>query len=230
MNHPLTSPVRRVSLSALLGVVVGVLVALVGGPVWGILAGLAVEATAFTVFTWLVLYPASPDITARHARRDTLKPSQEEAVIVAIVVTGMGASALLGFIAPQQGQALAAIVALVGVLMQWFGLHAMYAARYAFEYYDDGPGTLARAEGKADAPEATRAPGGIDFNSNVPPCYKDFLYFSYNLGMTYQVSDTNVSTTQIRVIVMRHCLLSFLFSLIIMATTINIVMGVLTSA
>ncbi len=43
-----------------------------------------------------------------------------------------------------------------------------------------------------------------DFNSEQLPEYRDFFYFSYNLGMTYQVSDTNVSSTRIRSVVLRH--------------------------
>lgn len=83
----------------------------------------------------------------------------------------------------------------------------MYAARYAYLYYTDPV-------------------GGIDFNSEHLPEYRDFFYFSYNLGMTYQVSDTNVSSTRIRSLVLRHCLLSYLFGTLILASAINLVIGV----
>ena len=92
----------------------------------------------------------------------------------------------------------------------WAGLHLTYATRYAHLYY----GT----------PE-----GGIDFNSDDPPAYRDFFYFSYNLGMTYQVSDTGVSSATIRSVVLRHCLLSYVFGTVILATTINLVTGIVTS-
>jgi len=72
------------------------------------------------------------------------------------------------------------------------------------------------------------AAGGIDFNSEEPPSYRDFLYFSYNLGMTYQVSDTNVTSPVVRAIVLRHCLLSYAFGTVILATTINLVVGIAT--
>ncbi len=52
---------------------------------------------------------------------------------------------------------------------------------------------------------------------------------SYNLGMTYQVSDTSVASTQIRSIVLRHCLLSYAFGTVILATTINLVVGIVSS-
>ena len=69
---------------------------------------------------------------------------------------------------------------------------------------------------------------GIDFNSNDPPAFRDFFYFSYNLGMTYQVSDTSVSNQTIRAVVLRHCLLSYVFGTVILATTINLVVGMFT--
>jgi uncharacterized membrane protein len=96
--------------------------------------------------------------------------------------------------------------------MNWGMLHLMYVARYAHRYYTDPV-------------------GGIDFNNpREQPAYRDFFYFSYNLGMTYQVSDTNVSSTAIRAVVLRHCLLSWVFGTVILAATINLVAGVFTRA
>ena len=86
----------------------------------------------------------------------------------------------------------------------------MVTARYAHLYYA-GP------------------VGGIDFNGTEPPAYRDFFYFSYNLGMTYQVSDTNVSSAAIRSVVLRHTLLSYVFGTVILAATINLVAGIVTS-
>ncbi len=103
----------------------------------------------------------------------------------------------------------AAALALCGVFMSWAVLHLMYAGRYAYIYH--------------------RTPGGgIDFNTKEPPRYIDFPYFSYNLGMTYQVSDNNVSTSRMRAVALRHCLLSYLFGASILATTINLVAGIVT--
>lgn len=52
--------------------------------------------------------------------------------------------------------------------------------------------------------------------------------FSYNLGMTFQVSETTVSTTEIRAVVLRHCVLAYLFGTVILAATINLVAGIVT--
>ena len=97
------------------------------------------------------------------------------------------------------------MTALCGVFLAWAALHLMYATRYAYVYYE--------------------ANGGIDFNTDDPPAYRDFFYFSYNLGMTYQVSDTSVSNRTIRAVALRHCLLSYAFGTVILATTINLVAG-----
>ena len=86
----------------------------------------------------------------------------------------------------------------------------MYAARYAHLYY------------------VTCQATGIDFNGPDLPAYRDFLYFSYNLGMTYQVSDTAVTNAAIRSVVLRHTLLSYVFGAVVLASTINLVAGIAT--
>ena len=67
--------------------------------------------------------------------------------------------------------------------------------------------------------------GGIDFNEDDPPAYADFAYLAFTLGMTFQVSDTDLQTKPIRATALRHGLLSYLFGAIILATTINLVAG-----
>jgi uncharacterized membrane protein len=99
-------------------------------------------------------------------------------------------------------------LALVGVATAWGSLHLMYAVRYAHLYYAMAP------------------VGGIDFNGEDEPTFRDFFYFSYNLGMTYQVSDTAVTSPAIRSVVLRHCLLAYLFGAAILATAINLVAGI----
>ena len=68
--------------------------------------------------------------------------------------------------------------------------------------------------------------GGIDFNQERPPQYTDFAYLATSLGMTYQVSDTALQNHGIRAEALKHSLLSYLFGTIILATTINLVVGV----
>jgi uncharacterized membrane protein len=145
----------------------------------------------------------------RNARREDFRPVVEELVVVGAALCGLVAIVTLLLRGGSDKDHAAAATALAGVFMAWAALHLMYATRYAYLYY-------------------TASAGGIDFNSEHPPAYKDFLYFSYNLGMTYQVSDTDVSSPTIRATVLRHSLLSYVFGTSILATTINLVATMVT--
>ncbi|MEV6907874.1 DUF1345 domain-containing protein [Amycolatopsis sp. NPDC051071] len=203
------SAVTRLAVAVIIGAVIGTLVGMVTRGSMGFLAGIAVAAAAFVVAGWTVLWPLDAATTRRNARREDFRPVTEELFIVAAALSGLvSVVGLLVFGDSGSGDATAA-TALGGVFMSWAELHLMYATRYAHLYY-------------------STPTGGIDFNSDDPPSYRDFLYFSYNLGMTYQVSDTAVSSSTIRAVVLRHTLLSYLFGTVILATTINLVAGVVT--
>ena len=65
----------------------------------------------------------------------------------------------------------------------------------------------------------------IDFNSDGPPRYSDFAYLAFTIGMTFQVSDTNLTSGDIRRAALRHALLSYLFGVVIIAVMINLLAG-----
>ena len=67
--------------------------------------------------------------------------------------------------------------------------------------------------------------GEIEFNEPDDPQYSDFAYLAFTIGMTFQVSDTNIKTKQIRRIALRHALMSFPLGAVIIATSINLVAG-----
>ncbi|MGW2169328.1 DUF1345 domain-containing protein [Streptomyces sp. NPDC001705] len=200
--------VPRLSGALAVGAVVGVAVAVATGVVLGALAGIAATELVFTLAGWITLWSMDASATRRNAGREDFRPHTDELVVVAVALCGLVAIVLLLLLGTSDAGRAGAAVALCGVFMAWATVHLMYATRYAYVYY--------------------AAHGGIDFNSDAPPSYRDFLYFSYNLGMTYQVSDTNVSSGAIRVIVLRHCLLSYIFGTSILATAINLVAGFVT--
>lgn len=92
--------------------------------------------------------------------------------------------------------------------MSWTVLHTVSLLHYARLYYT--------------APE-----GGVDFNSDEPPEYSDFAYLAFTIGMTCQVSDTNLTSEPMRRAALGHALLSFVFGTFILAMTINAVAGLL---
>jgi uncharacterized membrane protein len=197
---------RRLWIGAVIGILVGLLVGFTTGPPLGVLVGIAAAGTSTVVSGWVVFWPMDAAATRAYVQRKDIRPAIEEIIIVTAALSGLVATVVLLLIRSQNG-GLAAVIAPIGVAAVWAGLHLTYATRYAHLYY------------RGDA-------GGIDFNSEHPPAYRDFFYFSYNLGMTYQVSDTSVASTQIRSIVLRHCLLSYVFGTVILATTINLVVGI----
>ena len=174
----------------------------------GILLGLTAGEALFVVLGWWVLWPLDADDTQANVTREDFRPAAEELLVVFTSVAGLVGIVVLLLVGRSSGRELAATVSLAGVFLAWASLHLVYAARYAHLYYVVCEGT------------------GIDFNSAVPPAYRDFLYFSYNLGMTYQVSDTAVSSQAIRAVVLRHTLLSYLFGAVVLASTINLVAGI----
>ena len=67
----------------------------------------------------------------------------------------------------------------------------------------------------------------MDFNEQDDPDYRDFMYLALTIGMTYQVSDTDLTTKIVRRTATRHALLSYLFGTVVVAMMINVVAGLL---
>ncbi|WP_379015548.1 DUF1345 domain-containing protein [Parasediminibacterium paludis] len=104
-------------------------------------------------------------------------------------------------------------VSLSPIVLSWILLHTIFAIRYAHLYHDHNKlNTGSRI-------------GGIDFPTKEKPDYIDFAYFSFVIGMTFQVSDVVVSSRVIRRFVLMHSLISFVFNTIIVALTINTIAG-----
>jgi len=204
-----SSAAIRLALSTLVGVVVGLTALPVSDPPLAVLCGMTAVPAAFVLSGTVVLWPMDAQDTLRNARREDVRPHVQELVVVAVTLGSLAAIVVLLVLSGSGARNLAAAVGLVGVFMNWAMLHLMYTARYAHLYYSEPV-------------------GGIDFNADEPPGYRDFFYFSYNLGMTYQVSDTAVSRPDIRAVVLRHTLLSYVFGTVILAATINLVTGVVT--
>jgi uncharacterized membrane protein len=207
----LLNPLVRLTISVVAGGLGLLVVGLLGNFPLGILSGISLAAAAFVAGGVVVLWPMSADATRQYAHREDFRPLAEELIVVLAALASLSGIGVLLVLGNSGTRHAAAAVGLVGVFLTWATVHLMYAARYAHLYFRE--------------PE-----GGIDFNNAAEvPSYRDFFYFSYNLGMTFQVSDTSVSTTAIRSVVLRHCLLAYVFSTVILAATINLVAGIVSS-
>jgi len=96
----------------------------------------------------------------------------------------------------------------VTLLLSWLTTHVSFAYRYAHEYYTKND------KGDPD--------GGIEFPKDDRPDYLDFIYFSFVLGMTFQVSDCNVTSKKLRRLATLQGLIGFLFNTVILALSVNI--------
>lgn len=168
----------------------------------------------FLALTAFVIVEATPDYMRRRARRQ----DSSRSVILAVILTGASISLVaLGFTLHKQPDetalALAARVALVGatVASSWTLVHTIFALHYAHHYYGDG---------SVPGPDDDR--GGLAFPGGGAPDYWDFLYFSFVVGMTCQVSDVQVTSQPMRRITLGHGVLSFFFNTVILALAINL--------
>ena len=134
------------------------------------------------------------------------------AVIISFAAVTGEFSSLKELPAPWRGLDVALVA--TTLLASWLMTHVIFALRYAHEYY-------ARDEG---GPEVDR---GLEFPGEKQPDYLDFMYFSLVLGMTFQVSDVQITSRKLRRVATLHGLISFLFNTVIVALTVNIAAGLL---
>ncbi|SEW04286.1 Uncharacterized membrane protein [Chitinophaga sp. YR573] len=104
-------------------------------------------------------------------------------------------------------------VAVAGILFSWGMVHTMYTMHYAHMYYDD------------DENDGNKHAGGLEFPKENCPDYIDFAYFAFVIGMTFQVSDVEISSRKIRRAVLFHGLLAFGLNTFVVALAINLIAG-----
>ena len=106
------------------------------------------------------------------------------------------------------------LLAMAAVIVSWTLVHTIFTMRYAHLYYDTN---------KDDG--SPRKGGGLQFPDEPEPDYLDFAYFSFVIGMTFQVSDVEISSRLIRRHTLVHSLISFAFNTTIVALSINVISG-----
>jgi uncharacterized membrane protein len=201
----------RVSVAALAGVCAGLLVALPGDWQIGMLAGWDVAAGVYLAWTWATIWHRDAAATAQLAlREDPGRATTDALLLVASVASVLAVG--LAITAGQSGGSgtrdLHAALAVASVALSWSVVQTVFTSHYARLYY-------------------SHPDGGIDFNQQAPPRYSDFAYLAFTVGMTFQVSDTELQTASLRATTLRQALLSYLLGAVILATTINLVAGLL---
>ena len=199
------SAAMHLGFSLLAGAVVGA----GGAAAWGWeTAGLLawiVAAVVFLLATWTSIWPVSAALTARLAQREDPSRVLRDAVLLVVAVGAVAAVAGVIFRAHNSG-ALRTALGVACVAASWGVLHTILTLRYALLYYSEPK-------------------GGVDFKQDTDPTFRDFAYLAFTVGMTFQVSDTDIGKPAIRETVLRHALISFVFGAVIIAVTINVVAG-----
>ena len=203
---------RRIATALAAGVVV-LVVCLVTGAGWTVGLNSAWGATALVMAgrIWLRIRRMNDEQTAAHATaEDYSRPTADLVALTAAVASLIAIAFTLVQARHHSGTVKGLLIALAVtvVALSWAMIHLVFTVRYGDVYYAD--------------PE-----GGIDFHEEGRPDYRDFVYFAFTVGMTFQVSDTDITTKNMRRQVTQHALLSFLFGAVIVALAINSVASLL---
>jgi uncharacterized membrane protein len=175
--------------------------------------------TAFAVYCGLVLREM-PRLTADYLSKRAQAADLPVLLIFIITIAVVAASVLSLFqVINSKGDPhlVELTFALLAIPLGWFTIHAMTALHYAHIYWIDDEETDSGSKSKDRKPV-----GGLEFAGKERPEGWDFLYFSTTVGMTSQTSDTEVSTTQMRRIVLLHSAVSFFFNTVIVAAAVNL--------
>lgn len=165
------------------------------------------------IMTWIT-FKITPSYTMR--KQSAVQDSSRIVIFIMVIISTIAsflAVLLLLTLKNKQSEAIDIPVAIGGMVFSWFLVHTIFAVRYAHIYYGDH-------ETKPDVPA-----GGLDFPGDKEPNYFDFAYFAFVLGMTFQVSDVQVTSKHLRKLALLHGILSFGFNTVIVALTINVIAG-----
>jgi uncharacterized membrane protein len=201
---------RSAALLVGIGGVVALAFGLLGAWSYALIGAWGAVSVTYLVGVWWHIRRLDGRQTADHATADdpgrrTMDLMLVIAALVSLadviyVLAGSGASAD----GPAGADVLHAIGGFVSVALSWAVIHTLFTLRYARLYHQRGC--------------------GIEFHSDRLPSYLDFAYVAFTVGMTYQISDTDITRHRIRRDVLRHALLSYLFGTVILAAAVNLVM------
>ena len=187
---------------------VGVAAALFVAPLawpFAALGGWATAAAVYLGWTWVRIAGLSPHDTAASATAQDDTRAEAGLILVAAALMSLVGVGFGLVRAPKLGgtsEASLTVLSVLVVALSWAVVHTVFTLRYAHEYYS--------------------GEHGIDFDEDEPD-YRDFAYLAFTVGMTYQVSDTQVTSRTVRRTLLRHALLSYVFGTVIVAVMINVI-------
>ncbi len=174
-------------------------------------------ALVYLITGWIILFTRPVGEIRKWAKKDdgskvfvflmVLLSSFTSIIIVLLIMISKDISKI------EQGKFV--FVSTSGIVLSWFMVHTLYAFHYAHMYYDE-----AENDNSRDAE-------GLDFPQKEDPDYIDFAYFSFVIGCTFQVSDVEINSREIRRSVFGHQLIAFFLNTFVVALSINLVAGLM---
>lgn len=180
-----------------------------------ILASWSTGTLCFLLLILLMITGATPEKTRYRAQRQKAK---HLGIVLLVVFTAFTSLFVIGAMLANNKDTFTPKVALsiVAILCSWLLMQTMFALHYAAFYYQEDNLSQDKAE-----------VGGLQFASEEPPNYWDFMYFTFTLGMTSQTSDTALTSSAMRRLALGHTVVSFFFYSVILALTVSIVCGLI---
>ena len=183
---------------------------------WAIrgLIGWDAGVTVLLLSIWHMMAQATLEhLQVKAAQQDENAPVILGVMIAAVLASLGGVLAVIHDTRQASGGTAAYLVllALATLLLSWLCMNVLFAIHYAHRYYGD------------PAQETCR--GLIFPEPNAAPNYSEFVYFSFCIGMTYQVSDVMTCTREFRRLVTFHGALSFFYNTFVLALAVNLFSG-----
>ncbi|MGB8518932.1 MAG: DUF1345 domain-containing protein [Candidatus Tumulicola sp.] len=175
-------------------------------------------ALGMVAFYWYVILRS--DVAATQARSASEDPGRNVAFGVVLTAVVFGFISAFNILLPSTGDLTSSqsvfvhLFAFAAVALGWLLIHTFFVFRYAHLYY--------QRRDAADQPGA-----GLVFPGAHEPNDLDFAYFSFVLGMTFQVSDVQITSAHIRAFALGHGLVSFAYNTAILALVVNAVAGLM---
>jgi len=205
--------IRRVAVVGIIGIGVGFALTTVLRWESAVVAGWDTATLVYLASAWPIILRADGAQTrALSTREDDTRAAITVLLIAASIASLVGVGGALGLAGRSGGSVKIALIAegVVTVVLSWALVNTLYTLHYAHL-------------------EFQRSDGRVDFEDpdNAAPNYRDFAYLAFTIGMTYQVSDTTLKDGVMRRSVMAHALVSYLFGVVIVGGSINLIAGLI---
>lgn len=180
-----------------------------------LLAGWDIGILSYLGLISLSLLSATPEQTLSLAR---VREPNSAAILAIMVIIACSSVFIIGFMlidiktTPQPQLLIQIWLSLIAILCSWLLTHTMFALHYARIFYNE-----------ADELDLEKYVGGLEFPTDEPPNYFDFLYFAFTISMTSQTSDISITSRTLRRLVLAQEFVSFFFYSIIIAIIVNTV-------